>query len=63
MKSDLVDVDVKIHHRTDHAYLVSTTGEKKDAVWVPKSLVEIEPTGSGHKLTLPEWLAIDKELV
>ena len=63
-KSDLVDIDVAVEHRTEKAALVHT-GNKENAVWVPLSQVEIEETGIGgiFTLTLPEWLAIDKGLV
>lgn len=65
MKSNLVDIEVKLHHQTDRAVLVSTTGDRKDAVWVPKSLCEIEPkTAQGlYTLTAEEGTLIDKELV
>lgn len=65
MKSDLVDIAVCRMAETDKAILVSETGEKDDAVWLPKSQIEIE--NDGHKnfitVTLPEWLAKDKGLV
>lgn len=65
MKSDLVDIAAVRHAETDKAILVSETGEKSDAVWLPKSQVEIE--NDGHKnfitVTMPEWLAKDKGLI
>lgn len=63
-KSDLVDIEISRHAETDDAFLVSLTGKKDDAVWVPKSQVEMErrPRALGL-LTLPEWFAIDKGLV
>lgn len=43
---------------------MSNNGERKDAKWLPKSQIEIEPmTGGLFVVTMPEWLAIDKELV
>lgn len=63
-RSDLADVDVKVHHSTDKAVLVSKTGDEEDAVWVPKSQIELEPKGKDLAvLTGPEWLLIDKGLV
>lgn len=64
MKSDLIDVAVCRHAETEKAIFVSETGDKKDAIWLPKSHIEIE--NDGYKtfitVTLPEWLAIEKGL-
>ncbi|ACL59944.1 hypothetical protein [Methylobacterium nodulans] len=65
MRSDLVDVTVRLHHETNRAVLGSTDGDREKAVWIPKSACEIEP-GAGkatHTLTLPERVAIEKGLV
>lgn len=62
-RSNIIDVTVQLHHETDKAVLVSETGDKKDAVWLPKSQVEIEAEGGAHTVTLPEWLALDKGLI
>lgn len=61
MKNDLnlVDCAVQLHAETEKAWLVSDTGERADAVWVPKSQAELED----GVLTLPEWLAKEKELI
>jgi hypothetical protein len=63
-KSDLVDIDVAVEHRTEKAVLVHT-GDKYKAVWVPLSQVEIEETGIGgiFTLTIPEWLALERGLI
>lgn len=63
--SDIVDVLVTLHHQTADAFLVSLDGVKANAVWVPKSEVEMErqPGANIWLLTAPEWLAIDKRLV
>lgn len=63
MKSDIIDVTVHLHHQTDKAVLVSDTGDKDDAVWLPLSQIEIAPDGAVHVVTLPEWLAKEKGLV
>tara|TARA_R100000656_G_scaffold111040_1_gene83016 strand:+ start:203 stop:367 length:165 start_codon:yes stop_codon:yes gene_type:complete len=44
MKSNIVDIDVEVSHRTEKAVLVHT-GIKEDAVWLPLSQIEIEPSG------------------
>lgn len=68
MRSDLVDLLLFEHHRTVAAVLVSDTGLEKDAVWLPLSQVEIEPSPSHAQgrevtVTLPQWLAQEKELI
>ena len=58
---------VYLHHETERAVLVSTAGNEKNAVWLPKSRIEVAPHPSGNAhfrtVTLPEPLAIDKKLV
>lgn len=63
MKSNLVDLEVRLHHETEKALLVSTSGDRDDAVWVPKSAVEFEGGLTRGTLTLPEALAIEKGLM
>lgn len=65
MKSDLVEVTVLLVTQTEKAVLVSDTGESKNAVWVPKSQIEIEATDreGAYVITLPEWLAIEKGFI
>lgn len=69
MKSDLIDVTVQMHMETERAVLVSDDGDRNKAVWLPKSQIEIEfhsgmkERGKGTAtITLPGWLAKDKEL-
>jgi len=64
MKSNLIDIDVELVHRTEKAVLVHT-GDKEAAVWIPLSQCEIEPSGIGgiETLTLPEPLALEKGLI
>jgi len=63
-KSDLIDIVVQLKAETDKAWLVND-GTKD--VWVPKSqckLYKDAPLGRNEKiLTLPEWLAHEKELI
>lgn len=78
MKSDLLDLMLAQHHKTELAVLVSELGEEADAVWLPLSLVVIDETKKtavgtlkgGQRVTLPliwvtlpERLAIEKGLV
>lgn len=62
-KSDLVDLTLMIKHQTDKAILVYN--DLKDAdIWLPKSQVEVEAIDGRHSVvTMPEWLAKDKELI
>lgn len=64
----MVDVEIKIHHETEDAYLVSTTTVEK--TWIPKRIrkdeepYEVDEIEGGYALiTVPEWWAVDKELV
>jgi hypothetical protein len=62
-RSDLVRVEVRMHHRTDNALLVSLDGDRDKAVWIPLSQCEIEERPGGIVvLEMPEWLAIDRGL-
>lgn len=61
MKSDLIELDLQVHHRTDRGILVSDTGDKEDAEWLPLAHVEVEMRNGGTaRVTMPEWLAIDR---
>lgn len=65
MKSDIIDIDVEVVHRTDKAVLVHT-GDKERAAWLPFSQIEIEPNGAFdgiETVSLPEWLALEKGLI
>lgn len=74
-KSNLVDLDM-VHHTdrdTDKAVFVSF-GHRKAAKFLPKSQIEMVATGQVQRrfygqfdqpvrVTMPEWLAKDKELI
>lgn len=63
-KPTLTDITVKIHYMTEKAMLVSLDGNKAKAVWLPLSQIEYEEKGKGVLIvTLPIWLAEDKELI
>lgn len=64
MRSDLIDLEMSLHHETERAILVSDDGERKNAVWLPKSQCEFEETSPGIvKVTLSERTATEKGLV
>jgi hypothetical protein len=65
-RSSLVDIQVTVlrDNPSDAAVLVTTDNENK--VWLPRSEVEIEYTTALRRTataTMPEWMAIEKELV
>jgi len=57
MKSDLIDIEVRVIYETVKAYLVDHGG--KAHVWVPRAQCEYHD----GILTLPEGLAIEKEMI
>ena len=54
---ELVDIAAELRHETEKAFLIFD-GAK--TVWLPKS--QVEQNGDGT-FTMPEWLAIEKELI
>ena len=66
MKSDLIDLELHVHHRTGKAVRVSADGNSAAAVWLPLSAIEISMRrgSSTHAdVTLPEQLAYEKGLI
>lgn len=60
-RSDLIDVACDLVYETDGAYLVRD-GDRK--VWIPKACSEwAAERGRFGTLTLPEGVAVDKELI
>jgi hypothetical protein len=55
--SKLVDVAADLRDETKMAFLLF---DGRRQVWVPKSMVENNGDGT---FTLPEWLAIEKDLI
>ncbi len=41
MRSDLIDIEVTLHHQTEKAWLVESETSSPAKVWVPKSWGEI----------------------
>lgn len=64
--SEVVDVEVSVIAQTENAWKVQAWATNK-TTWVPKSQAEIEWQGLTTKtaavLTMPTWLAIEKELI
>ena len=65
MSSTKIEVDVEEIRRTDAAILVADADDKQ--IWLPLSQVVILEEdvfpGGLIKLSIPEWLAIEKGLV
>lgn len=62
--TELVEIDVFIHHETLKAVFVSRDGEESTAVWLPKTLIEIErKRGKMGVVDVPEWLALREGLI
>lgn len=61
-KSNIIDLDLHLHHETEKAVLVSEDGNKDNAVWLPLSQIEIESESGYVVVTLPEWLSLEKGL-
>lgn len=55
--SDLVDLDAVVLHETDAALRINCEGM---IAWVPKSQCEVNNDGT---ISMPEWLAKDKNFI
>ncbi len=62
---NLIDLECDYIGESDDAILIANPYEDKDSIWLPKSQIEIEYHGHVGcvTVTMPEWLAIEKELV
>lgn len=65
MRSNIIDVDVQLLRETEKAVQVSALGISAEAVWLPRSQIEISraATATLYVVTLPEWLAQEKGLI
>ena len=62
--SELVDLDLQLHHEAPKAILCSKDGDRSKGVWLAKSLVEYEMKCNNIiTVTMPQWLAFDKGLI
>ena len=58
-KSEEIEIDIEILAETDKAIMLENLQDEK--VWLPKSQIDI--SASEDSMLIPEWLAIDKELI
>lgn len=61
MEAKLVDILCEIKAETKLAYLLTGIGRHPTGVWVPKQHCEWDKKSS--TMTMPEWLAEQKELL
>jgi len=64
--TDMFDISTTIKHVTEKAVLITEDGENE--VWLPKSQIEVnhgKAYGPGDTviIAVPEWLAIEEDLV
>ncbi len=67
-KSDILDIVVVMHRSTDKAVFVSEHGDVAEAVWLPRSQIEINFRRKDkgvvfYDLQIPQWLAEQEGLV
>lgn len=65
-KSDIIELTVHLHFKTDKAMLVSDDGDEKKAVWLPLSQVEYKRLPNSANLIevqCPDWLAKERGLI
>lgn len=58
-----IELSLKLHFETDRAIHASDDGNRSNAVWLPRSQIEIEERGDIILVTMPEWLAKEKGLI
>jgi hypothetical protein len=65
MSSKIIELKIQIEHFTNKAILVKNLNDNK--VWIPKSQIELDDEelsiGQIQEIQIPEWIAVDKELV
>jgi hypothetical protein len=66
-RSNLIDVEAVFIHQTDLAIGIRIDEDSRDVIWLPKSLIEIDPPDPKRNqvcvITLSERFAIEKRLV
>ena len=62
-EKELVDITGEIYIETEKAVLFSDEGDAINAVWLPRSLIEIHQDGKKVTIVMPVWLAKEKEFV
>jgi hypothetical protein len=78
VQHDKIELEMVLHYDTGNAVQVSDTGEEARAVWLPKSQIQLNPSGKkvpsvkkdGQReilpvvsVNIPEWLAKNKGLI
>lgn len=60
MNKEMVEIFAEFKKETENAVLIDYDGVE---AWLPKSQIEYQINGTEIELMVPEWLAIDKELI
>lgn len=64
VKSNLHDFTLLFRYEKPLAIAVSEAGGKAPWIWLPRSEIQYEKiTGGMVKVTMPEWLAVEKGLL
>lgn len=66
--SEVIDIDLYLHHEMPTAILVSKDGQRpgrgRSPIWLPKSKIEyVVKKQNLIEVTLPTWLAFEKGLI
>lgn len=63
--TEIVDVELYLHHETPAAILISKNGTRRDEqIWLPKKLIEyVIKHHNCISVTMPQWLAFEKGLI
>ena len=62
--SEIVDIEMQLHHETPKAILCSLGGKRDKGIWLAKSLVEyVTKKQNIIVVTMPQWLAYEKGLI
>ena len=63
-QSDPVEFCGEVKHETDYAYLIT---DGVNDFWIPKSQIRemkrVGKDGDNYEITIPEWLAMEKEII
>lgn len=66
-KDDVCELRLYVHHETGSAWLVSEDDDEDAAVWLPRSQCsrgeQLDRAGRQYEFSVPEWLALQKELL
>lgn len=63
-RSTLVDIEVELRLDDPAKAAILVSGDGTITCWLPRSQIEYEVTSPGHAtVTMPQWLAEERDLV